>query len=181
MGRQGPARKLIERHLVLAGPAPSRAHGAALRLLAAAGTGEGRTQLLRRAADVLQEAGDRYELSRALADLADAYHRGGEVRRARTVRGQALGLAAECHAGPLIQQLSADGEAPVRSEPGLLSDAERRVADLAVIGYTNREIAGKLFITVSTVEQHLTKVYRKLNISRRSDLRPDRLIARQAG
>ncbi|GAA3316725.1 helix-turn-helix transcriptional regulator [Nonomuraea dietziae] len=44
-------------------------------------------------------------------------------------------------------------------EPGarpVLSDAERRVAALAADGYSNREIAAKLFITVSTVEQHLT-------------------------
>lgn len=54
----------------------------------------------------------------------------------------------------------------------VLSDAERRVAALAVRGRTNREIASRLYITVSTVEQHLTRVYRKLNVSRRGDL-PD--------
>ncbi|MEY9968292.1 DNA-binding NarL/FixJ family response regulator, partial [Streptacidiphilus sp. MAP12-16] len=51
-----------------------------------------------------------------------------------------------------------------------LSSAERRVASLAALGHTNREIARDLFITVSTVEQHLTRVYRKLNVTRRSDL-----------
>ena len=34
----------------------------------------------------------------------------------------------------------------------------------------NREIAGELFITVSTVEQHLTRIYRKLNVKGRQDL-----------
>ncbi|WP_311922065.1 AAA family ATPase [Microbispora sp. H10836] len=53
---------------------------------------------------------------------------------------------------------------------GELSDAERRVASLAAAGCTNREIAAKLFVTVSTVEQHLTRTYRKLGITRRSDL-----------
>jgi DNA-binding CsgD family transcriptional regulator len=52
----------------------------------------------------------------------------------------------------------------------VLSDAERRVATLAAMGHTNREIARKLYVTVSTVEQHLTRVYRKLNVHRRSDL-----------
>ncbi|GIH67832.1 AAA family ATPase [Sphaerimonospora thailandensis] len=52
----------------------------------------------------------------------------------------------------------------------LLSGAERRVAALAAAGHTNREIAGKLYITVSTVEQHLTRTYRKLKITRRADL-----------
>ena len=41
---------------------------------------------------------------------------------------------------------------------------------LAARGYTNREISGKLFITVSTVEQHLSRVYRKLNIRHRQEL-----------
>ena len=38
------------------------------------------------------------------------------------------------------------------------------MAALAAQGSTNREIAAELYITVSTVEQHLTRVYRKLNI-----------------
>jgi DNA-binding CsgD family transcriptional regulator len=53
----------------------------------------------------------------------------------------------------------------------LLTDAEQRVAALVAAGNTNRQIAGRLFITVSTVEQHLTKIYRKLNVRSRSGLR----------
>jgi DNA-binding NarL/FixJ family response regulator len=51
-----------------------------------------------------------------------------------------------------------------------LSDAEQRVAMLAACGYTNNQIAHKLFITVSTVEQHLTRVYRKLGVTGRAEL-----------
>ncbi len=51
-----------------------------------------------------------------------------------------------------------------------LSDAEYRVAVLAASNHTNQQIARKLFITVSTVEQHLTRVYRKLNVTKRTDL-----------
>jgi len=63
-------------------------------------------------------------------------------------------------------------------EPGLvavtvLSEAERRVAALAVQGYTNRDIASRLHLTVSTVEQHLTRTYRKLQVNRRRDLPTD--------
>lgn len=57
-----------------------------------------------------------------------------------------------------------------------LSDAERRVAALAAQGNTNQQIARQLFVTVSTVEQHLTRAYRKLRINRRSDL-PFSLVA----
>ncbi|OLT36953.1 hypothetical protein BJF79_06065 [Actinomadura sp. CNU-125] len=51
-----------------------------------------------------------------------------------------------------------------------MSDAERRVAALAAEGWTNRQIAKRLHVTTSTVEQHLTRVYRKLRINRRTDL-----------
>ncbi|MFJ4091103.1 AAA family ATPase [Kitasatospora sp. NPDC089913] len=53
---------------------------------------------------------------------------------------------------------------------GALSEAEGRVAELAARGLSNRDIARKLYITVSTVEQHLTRVYRKLGVRRRLDL-----------
>ncbi|MCF2527160.1 helix-turn-helix transcriptional regulator [Yinghuangia soli] len=58
------------------------------------------------------------------------------------------------------------------SEAADLSVAERRVAALAAKGYTNREISRRLFVTVSTVEQHLTRAYRKLGVARRLDLPP---------
>ncbi|MQY20539.1 response regulator transcription factor [Nocardia macrotermitis] len=47
------------------------------------------------------------------------------------------------------------------------------MAALASLGYTNREIARRLYVTVSTVEQHLTRVYRKLNVNNRTDLPAD--------
>ncbi|ONH54155.1 hypothetical protein CcI49_31370 [Frankia sp. CcI49] len=51
-----------------------------------------------------------------------------------------------------------------------LSEAEQKVAARAARGQTNREIAAGLFITVSTVEQHLTRTYRKLRVAGRKDL-----------
>jgi DNA-binding CsgD family transcriptional regulator len=66
----------------------------------------------------------------------------------------------------------AAAKAPPRPERGArLTHAEQRVAALAAAGSTNREIAEQLFITVSTVEQHLTKIYRKLDVHSRSGLR----------
>ncbi|QYX83589.1 helix-turn-helix domain-containing protein [Streptomyces akebiae] len=52
----------------------------------------------------------------------------------------------------------------------LLSDAEGRGALLAARGFSNRDISQQLFITVSTVEQHLTRVHRKLGVSGRRAL-----------
>ncbi|MFG2555689.1 AAA family ATPase [Streptomyces sp. NPDC048581] len=51
-----------------------------------------------------------------------------------------------------------------------LASMERQVAALVMEGATNREIAGRLFISVKTVEATLTRVYRKLGIRSRVDI-----------
>jgi DNA-binding CsgD family transcriptional regulator len=60
-----------------------------------------------------------------------------------------------------------------------LTPSERRIAQLAATGRTNREIAQSLFITRKTVEMHLHNAYRKLDIDSRAEL-PDALT-QQAG
>jgi DNA-binding CsgD family transcriptional regulator len=51
-----------------------------------------------------------------------------------------------------------------------LTASERRVADLAAEGRSNPEIAQVLFVTRKTVETHLGRVYRKLDIAGRGEL-----------
>jgi DNA-binding NarL/FixJ family response regulator len=51
-----------------------------------------------------------------------------------------------------------------------LTASERRVAQLAADGMSNKEIAQTLFVTIKTVELHLSHVYRKLEISSRAQL-----------
>ena len=51
-----------------------------------------------------------------------------------------------------------------------LTHAERRVAELAAVGKTNRDIAAALFISPKTVEAHLARIYRKLGIGSRAEL-----------
>ena len=54
---------------------------------------------------------------------------------------------------------------------GVADPAELRVVTLAAEGQTNAVIAESLFINLKTVESHLTRVYKKLGISDRGDLK----------
>ena len=51
-----------------------------------------------------------------------------------------------------------------------LTPSERRAADLAALGRTNRAIAQELYVTPKTVEVHLSSAYRKLGITSRGEL-----------
>jgi DNA-binding NarL/FixJ family response regulator len=65
-------------------------------------------------------------------------------------------------------ELNAAGARPRRiatSGAGSLTPSERRVADLAAAGATNREIAQDLFVSEKTVETHLSHTYSKLEIA----------------
>ncbi|WP_345633092.1 AAA family ATPase [Rugosimonospora acidiphila] len=175
LGKTDQAAALIEEQLGRSAEHP-RVRGVALRLLAATSLPRHRPMLLRQSADLLQNSGDRYQLSRSLAALTNAFEALGESRRAGMINGRARSLARECQA-PLGGR--ANGRAPAAGPVGvgaaggpasLLSDAERRVAALAAVGHSNREIAEKLFVTLSTVEQHLTRTYRKLQVTSRADL-----------
>ncbi|GAA2623281.1 MULTISPECIES: LuxR family transcriptional regulator [Streptomyces] len=170
----------------LAGDAGQRVRGHALRVLAGARPLRERPALLGEAVALLQEDGDWYELARALTDLGQAHKQLGDPSQGKVHTRRAWRIAEGCGARELYRSLQPSQPAPPASQPrpaapadvvrpqsaavSSLTDAERRVAALAAHGYTNREIGAKLFITVSTVEQHLTRVYRKINITHRQDL-----------
>ncbi|AEV81892.1 ATPase [Actinoplanes sp. SE50] len=171
------AHELIEDQLNRCAKNNPRVQGMAMRLYAATSQPRHRPMFLRQSVDL--QAGDEYEQARALVDLTGAYEAVGESRRAGMIARRARALADKTEAEPLLATLSPElggDEAETATALNLaagavtLSDAERRVAILAADGYTNREIATKLYITVSTVEQHLTRVYRKLDVHRRTDL-----------
>ena len=191
LGRRGAARDLVEAQLRMLGPEPSRARGITLRIRAATITGPERLAVVAEAVDILRSRGEQLELARALADMSRIQRELGLLYEARETVGRAWRVARECQAEALCDSLLpalTEGDhqpgdacplgdaAPLGEEdqaeddPWGLSDAERRVAALAAQGRTNREIAQALFVTVSTVEQHLTRVYRKLKVRRRTDL-----------
>ncbi|WP_162958279.1 helix-turn-helix transcriptional regulator [Nocardia yunnanensis] len=176
-GQPRQARDLATRHLDAIGGAEQHHTGAvSLRLLAATGDPLRRVTLLRRAAALARTGGDDLELATVLADLGDAYRALGEVDRARPPLREAARLAEACGSEPLLTRLRVEPAAVAVREMSAggfesLSPAERRVAELAAAGARNRDIAEALAITTSTVEQHLTRVYRKLAVARRSELR----------
>jgi DNA-binding NarL/FixJ family response regulator len=65
-----------------------------------------------------------------------------------------------------------DAPADPAVDPGLdlLSAREREVMQLLARGYTYREIGGRLFISIKTVESHASNVLRKLQLSNRNEL-----------
>jgi DNA-binding CsgD family transcriptional regulator len=58
----------------------------------------------------------------------------------------------------------------IRVASGALTETERRVAELAASGMTNREVAAALFISPKTVDANLSRVYRKLGVESRAEL-----------
>ncbi|MEE3921064.1 LuxR C-terminal-related transcriptional regulator [Micromonospora sp. BRA006-A] len=184
VGNKTQAMQLLQEQLRVPHGVDDRTRGRTLRLLATTAAQDHRRKLLRggQPAPVQRRP---VELVRALGDTGQTLQRAGDSARARLLVRRAYQLAQDCGASVLAQRL-------IRREPGSglpaypaaaelqepddgLSDAERRVAALAAHGHTNRQISSKLFITVSTVEQHLTRVYRKLDVKRRTDL-PSRLV-----
>ncbi|MFC0110326.1 helix-turn-helix transcriptional regulator [Kibdelosporangium aridum] len=178
------ARDLVSRQLERPRAISSRTRGTALRVLAATSELRQRPQLLMEAIEDLHNCGDRLELARALIDLSEAHQELGEFSRARMHARRAAAEAKACRAEPLSKMLSHGGCFEPKDQrletEGVppLSGAERRVATLAARGYSNREIGRMLYITVSTVEQHLTRVYRKLNVGSRADLPVGLLLSR---
>ncbi|WP_424187259.1 AAA family ATPase [Actinokineospora sp. G85] len=173
LGRTDRARTLAEEQLDRPGVAGTRTRGVSLRILAACADPEARGPLLEEAADLLQADEERLELATVLADLSNANHSLGHHLEARTLADQAIQVARLSTAEQFWQRTRPPARLTALSDTdgaATLSPAERPVAQLAAAGHTNREIGRKLFITVSTVEQHLTRVYRKLNVRNRADL-----------
>ncbi|WP_162185774.1 helix-turn-helix transcriptional regulator [Lentzea aerocolonigenes] len=171
LGNEAEAKRLLKEQLDLVSDAYPRARGATLRLLAASEDLTERRQHLVKAVELLSGSGDRLEFARAMHDLGTAHGRLGESRRARLQTQLAHSVAKQC--GAPLPAPAQDSEAtpePVTERIAALTNAERRVAVLAARGHTNREIAEQLFVTQSTVEQHLTKVFRKLDVKQREEL-----------
>jgi DNA-binding CsgD family transcriptional regulator len=154
-----------------------RALGAALRVAGLLEGGDGGLARLSEAVELLSGPPAKLEQARARTELGAALRRAGQRAQAREHLRRAVELATICGAAPLAAraetELLATGARPRRialSGVESLTPSERRVAELAAQGPTNREIAQALFVTQRTVEVHLTSVFRKLDIRSRSQL-----------
>jgi ATP/maltotriose-dependent transcriptional regulator MalT len=148
-----------------------RGLGVALRARGLLSGGHDGIALLVEATEVLRSSPARLELARALYSLGAAERRAGRRSAARKPLREALATAQDCGAtllaGRVQDELAATGEHVRRdhlSGPEALTPAERRVAELAASGLTNREISRALFVTVKTVGTHLGHIYGKLDL-----------------
>jgi ATP/maltotriose-dependent transcriptional regulator MalT len=177
-GELDTARRLSDEELELARAfgAP-RTLGVALRAAGLVAGGDRGEALLREAIEVLASPDTRLEHARALADLGALLRRGNHRVEARQLLHQAVDtahhLGAEALALRAETELRATGARPRRAQlTGFeaLTASERRIAELAAEGLTNREIAQTLFVTARTVEGHLTHVFYKLDVKTRTAL-----------
>ncbi len=113
-----------------------------------------------------------FEHARALLVLGTVQRRAAKKRAARESLQAARAVFEELGAALWVERADAElkrigGRAPSSGE---LTPSESRIAQLVAEGKSNKEVAAELFVTVHTVEQALTRVYRKLGIRSRTQL-----------
>ncbi|MEU3252295.1 AAA family ATPase [Streptomyces sp. NPDC006997] len=161
----------------------ARAFGAARPLAAALRTygeivgGDEGLEMLESAERLLGSSPYLLERARVQVALGAALRRQG--RRAAARRRLAAGMDTAHRIGASVLEATARSElrlAGVRQVRGAqqqrapLTPAEERVAHKAAAGLSNREISQALFVTVKTVEWHLSQAYAKLGIAKRAEL-----------
>jgi DNA-binding CsgD family transcriptional regulator len=177
LGRHEQARTLIEDELRLAERFGAPRTLAVARRAAGMIDRERGIELLTAAAEGLEACGAELERARTLANLGAAIRRSGQPRKAREILREALRVATANASAAVADRARtelrlAGARAPEDSSADgtRLTASERRVAELAAAGNTNRQIADQLFVTVKAVEWHLGNAYRKLNIRGRGAL-----------
>jgi DNA-binding CsgD family transcriptional regulator/tetratricopeptide (TPR) repeat protein len=118
-----------------------------------------------------------FERARTELCFGEHLRRRGQRRDSRMRLGAALEAFEGSGATPWAErartELRASGLTLRRRQPAAreqLTPQELQIARLVAEGKTNRDVAAALFVTPKTVEFHLTRVYRKLEIHSRSEL-----------
>src|SRR6266545_2069896 len=114
----------------------------------------------------------RFERARTLLALGQVLRQARRRRAGREALEQSLAIFEELEARLWVEQARSElkriSGRPAGSEQ--LTETEQRVASLAGQGLSNKEIGAALFMSVHTVEAHLTRVYRKLGVKSRAAL-----------
>ena len=180
-GRRDAAERFITDTLDQAGANPllvAQLTHARAKLEFARGGADAALDSLHTARTALAALGVPYEL--ALAELTEGLIRrrlGGRRAASETLtlaHGRLMALRAEPALRRCEQELAACGLSPsARSTRNYaaLTAQELAVARLVVSGMTNRDVSAELMISTKTVEFHLSKIYSKLKLRSRSELR----------
>jgi DNA-binding NarL/FixJ family response regulator len=140
-------------------------------VLLAQGSADEAAESFRAAAASFDELGFLPEAARASFGLGRALLRLGQRSRAAGSLAEARDRFLEMGAASWSALVAVELEraTPGRAE-GELTPTEQRVAGLVAEGMKNKEIAGAMYVSVATVEAHLTRIYRKLGIRSRNEL-----------
>ena len=184
LGRDGLEGRLLVADALMAAGDPTQARPSYL-------------SALRRACDIPMplRAADALDGLAASADRGTAAHRQlagaaaalrvprGAVGRVRPGVRYAAGSPRDCPSGwvvgghltpaglAAVTDLADGGDQPEVASPlGVLTKAERAVAELVAEGLTSRQIGEQLFVSPRTVDAHLSHIFRKLEISTRAKL-----------
>jgi DNA-binding CsgD family transcriptional regulator len=129
-------------------------------------------ELLRRSVALLESTDARLEQARSLVALGSALRRRSHRVDAREPLTAGLELAERAGAGATsaraAEELKAAGAPPrrrARTGTYSLTVSEARVARLVATGRSNAEVAQELFVSLKTIETHLTRIYSKLSLS----------------
>jgi DNA-binding CsgD family transcriptional regulator len=124
-----------------------------------------------------QPSGMPFEDARTRLCIGEQLRRQGHRREARRWLQSARSIFERLGASPWVRrtvaELGAAGSPGRESEPpmsAVLTPQELQVALSVAEGRTNRDVAAALFLSVKTVEFHLSNIYRKLGLTRRSQL-----------
>jgi DNA-binding CsgD family transcriptional regulator len=178
LGERESARQLAEAELadVRVFGAP-RALGIASRVAGLAWGGERGLELLFESVASLRGSPALLELAHSLTELGATLRRAGQRAGARDPLAEGLERAVRCGArrlaGRAREELKATGARPRRAwrtGAEALTPSELRIVRLAAEGRSNREIAHELYVTLKTVEGHLSRAYTKLGIEGRAEL-----------
>jgi DNA-binding NarL/FixJ family response regulator len=140
---------------------------------AAAGDPERALSTLREALEWHEQVAQPFNRARTLLALGTGQRRAKQRAGARRTLESALAVFEELGAVLWAERARAEiarlGGRRMRDRDEL-TETERRIAQLAADGRSNREIAGELFVSERTVESNLTRAYRKLGVRSRTEL-----------